>query len=68
MLLGIYHPPPSNRNVHTNEDFIDEFLELFMDLSKMFTDLLIMGDFDIYYYCDDDIRCDQFQDSMEVMR
>ena len=26
MLLGIYHPPPPNRNVHTKENFIDEFL------------------------------------------
>ena len=25
MLLGIYHHPPSNRNIHTNENFIAEF-------------------------------------------
>ena len=34
MLLGIYHPPPSNRYLHTNETFIDKFLEMFMDISK----------------------------------
>ena len=67
MLLGIYHPPPSNRNIHTNENVIDEFLELFLDLSKKYMDLLIMGDFNIHYYCDDDIRGQQFQDSMEAM-
>ena len=67
MLLGIYHPSPSNRNVHTNEDFIDNFLELFMDLSKKYMDFLIMGDFNIHYYHDDDIIGEQFHDSMEAM-
>ena len=67
MLLGIYHLPPSNRNVHTNENFIDEFLELFMDLSKKYIDLLIMGNFDIHYYCDYDIIGEQFHDSMEAI-
>ena len=38
-----------------------------MDLSKKYTDLVIMGDFNIHYYCDDDIRSEQFQDSMEAM-
>ena len=67
MLLGIYHPPPSNRNIHTNENFPDKFLELFMDLSKKYMDLLIMGDFNIHYYCDYDIIGEQFQDSVEAM-
>ena len=67
MLLGIYHPPPSNRNAHTNENFIDEILELFTDLSKKYRDILIMGDFNIHYYYDDDIIGEQFQDSMEAM-
>ena len=67
MLLGIYHPPPSNRNVHTTENFIDEFLEMFMDLSKKYMSLLIKGYFNIHYYCDYDIISEQFQDSLEAM-
>ena len=67
ILLGIYHPPPSNRNIHTNENFIDEFLELFMDLSKNYTDLLIMGGFNTHYYHNYDIIGEQFQDSMEAL-
>ena len=64
MLLGIYHPTPSNRNVHTNENVIDRYLEMFLDLSKKYKDFLIMRDFIIYYYHDYDIIGEQFQDSM----
>ena len=32
-----------------------------------YMDLLIMGDFNIHYYHDDDIRGEQFQDSVETM-
>ena len=39
-----------------------------MDLSKKYTDLLIMGDFNFHYYCDDDIRSEQFQDAMEAIQ
>ena len=67
MLLGIYHPPPSKRNEHTNENFIDEFLELFMDLSMKYMNLLIIRNFNIHCYHDDDIRCEQLQDSMVAM-
>ena len=40
---------------------------MFIDLSKKYTDLLIMGDFNIHYYHDYDLIGEQFQDSMEAM-
>ena len=38
-----------------------------MDLSKKYTDLLIMGDFNIHYYHDYDIISEQFQDLVEAV-
>ena len=38
-----------------------------MDLSKKYTDLLIMGDFNIHYYCDYEIIGEKFQDLMEAI-
>ena len=38
-----------------------------MDLSKKYMDHLIIGNLNIYCYCDYDIIGEQFQDSMEAM-
>ena len=35
---------------HTNQQFIDEFLELFVDLSNRYLNMMIAGDFYIQYF------------------
>ena len=44
--LGIYHSPPSQ----LHQQFIDEFLELFVDLSNRCLNAMIAGDFNTQYF------------------
>ena len=54
---------------HTNQDFIDKFLELSADLSNRYLNMMIAGDFNIQYFHleNENVDADQFQDMMEAM-
>ena len=51
-VMGVYHAPPSKIHQHTDQMFIDEFLELYMEISVKYTILMISGDFNIHYFND----------------
>ena len=66
-LLGLYHPPPSPRNNHTNTEFVDEFVGLYADLSAHFSNIVIMGDFNIHMGKANDGDAISLRDSLRVM-
>ena len=47
-ILTVYYPPPSENNKHTIQSFIEDFLELCMELGTTCTNLIIIGDFNIH--------------------
>ena len=61
-ILAVYHPPPSENNKHSIQSFIDDFLELYMELGTTCTNLIIMGDFSIHVYDMDNSDAEQFND------
>ena len=65
-ILGLYHPPPSDKNHNMNLQFIDEFLDLYMWLSEKHLNMTISGDLNIHYF-EEVNNADQLQDMMEVM-
>ena len=60
-LMGMYHPPPLKIHQHIDQVFIDKFLELYMEISFKYTNLMISGDFNIHYFNDKN-DSDQFKD------
>ena len=61
-----YLPPPSDKNHHMNLQFIDEFLDLYMQLSKKHLNMIITGDFNIHYF-EEVKNAEQLKDMMEAM-
>ena len=45
--MAVYHPPYSNINKSTNGQFIDEFAEFLVDFLTEYSNVIIMGDFNI---------------------
>ena len=46
-LVGIYHPPPSTTNRMTTRMFIDEITDLLTDIIPKYSNLILLGDFNI---------------------
>ena len=46
-VFGIYHPP-SSASGHTNQKFIDEFVDFLEENLPKFSNIIIMGDFNIH--------------------
>ena len=46
-LVGIYHPPPSTTNRMTTSMFIDEITDLLTDIIPKYSNLILLGDFNI---------------------
>ena len=61
-ILAVYHPSPSENNKHTIQSFTDDFLEVYMGLDITCTNLIIMGDFNIYVDDLDNSDAKQFND------
>ena len=40
VLVGIYHPPPSETNQHSTQEFINDFLDFYIELCAKFTNLI----------------------------
>ena len=48
MITGIYHPPPSTRNLTTNAMFIDQLSNYLLELLSDTSNHIITGDFNIH--------------------
>ena len=48
MLVGNYHPPISENNIHTIQTFINEFLEFLSILAIKFKNIIFLGNFNIH--------------------
>ena len=46
---------------------MNEFLELYVELVNMGSDIMLAGDFNIYYLENDDMQAEKFQDMMEAI-
>ena len=62
-IFWLYHLPPSDNNHHMNLHFIDEFLDLYMQLSEKHLNMIISGDFNIHYF-EEVNNVDQLKDMM----
>ena len=40
VLVGIYHPPPSKTNWHSTQEFINDFLDFYIELGAKFTNII----------------------------
>ena len=63
--LGVYHPPPSEINVHTNQQFVNELLDLLTETMSKSNDIVIAGDFNNLYFSDID-GDGELEDTMET--
>ena len=53
---------------HTMYQFLNELLELYVELVNTGNDIILAGDFNIHYLENDDMQAEQFQDMMEFIR
>ena len=66
-ILAIYHPPYSNINKSTNGQFIDEFAEFLVDFLTEYSNVIIMGDFNIRLDNTEDPDVTTFTDTMSAL-
>ena len=67
-ILGIYHPPPSKKSYHTDQQFIDGFLNFYSECSLQNKDLLILGDFNMpFNKLLENTDIEQFKDATEAI-
>ena len=66
-ILAIYHPPYSNINKSTNGQFIDEFAEFLVDFLTEYSNVIIMGDFNIRLDNTEDPDVTAFIDTMSAL-
>ena len=59
-ILAVYHTPPSVTNKQTIHSFIDDFLELYIEIGTTCTNLIITGDFNTHVDDPDNSDAEQF--------
>ena len=47
-LLGVYHPPRSQQNGYTNQQFVDHFSTILVPILATSNNILVLGDFNIH--------------------
>ena len=67
VLVGIYHPPPSEINWYSAQEFINNFLDFYVKLSAKFTNIIFLGDFNIHVLDIESIDGEQFTDMCEAL-
>ena len=67
VLVGIYHPPPSEINQHSTQEFINDFLYCYVELGAKFTNIIFLGDFNIHVLDIESIDGEQFTDMCEAL-
>ncbi|PIK62499.1 hypothetical protein BSL78_00596 [Apostichopus japonicus] len=65
-MIGLYRPPPNNKNKLTFAMFIDDFSSLLQFLSSSTTPLIIMGDFNIHVDVPSDQNFASFDDLLQA--
>ena len=65
-ILWLYHPPPSDKNHHTNLQFINQLLDLYTQLSEKHPNMIITGNFNIHYF-EEVNKAEQLKDMVEAM-
>ena len=66
-LMDAYHPPPSKMYQQTDQMFIDEFLELYMEISVKYTNQMTRGNFNVIHYFNKENDSLQFKDMIEAI-
>ena len=47
-IIGIYHPPSTDKNATTNAMFLDDFTEVLMDKLAQVENIILLGDFNMH--------------------
>ena len=63
--LGVCHPSLSEINVHTNQQFVNELLDLFTEIMNKSNDMIVARDFNIHYLNKIDADKEQLGVTME---
>ena len=66
-ILGIYRPPYSTKNNITDNQFVDEFLELLADLLPEYNNITILGDLNVHWNDDSNPLIGVLKDSLTVL-
>ena len=66
-ITGIYHPPPSARNVTTNAMFTDQLSDYLLDLLSDTSNHIITGDFNIHVNDPSDVDAAVLLDTMSAL-
>ena len=66
-MLESYHPTTSEINWHTTQEFINDFLDFYVELGAKFTNIIFLGDFYIHVMDTESIDGEQFTDMFEAL-
>ena len=66
-VLGIYHPPHSTKNKITDNQFVDEFLELLSIVLPKRNNVVILGDLNLHWNDTTNPLIQIFSDSLEAI-
>ena len=67
VLVGICHCPPSEINWHSTQEFINDFLDFYVELGAKFTNIIFLGDFNIHVLDIESIGGEQFTDICDAL-
>ena len=66
-IIAIYRPPYSTINQATIESFFEEFTEWMATKSNEYSNIIVMGDFNVLVNNDQDVDSNSFIDIMEAL-
>ena len=67
VLVGIYHTPPPEINWYSTQEFINDFLDFYVEFGAKFTNIIFLGDFNIHVLDIESIHGEQFTDMCEAL-
>ena len=67
VLVEIYHPPLSETKWHSNQEFINDFLDFYIELNAKFTNIIFLGDLNMHVLDMESIVGEQFTDMCEAL-
>ena len=66
-IIGLYRPPYSVRNGNTVTKFLDEFTPWIVNIISNYSNIILMGDFNIHVGNEDDAGAMTFLDTIEAL-
>ena len=66
-VLGIYRPPYTNKNKVTDNQFVDEFLEVLADILPRHDNLVILGDLNVHWNNFDNPTINSLENSLTAI-